>query len=506
MSHPALRARAVSKRFGPVNALSDVDFILEAGEVHALLGVNGAGKSTFIKILSGVYQRDAGSIEVDGQAIDCRNPKDAIRHGIATVQQHPELVGDFTGYENIFLGREAQRPGLLSRIDRAGLARRAASFLARFPVEIDLTRKVAEMSAVEREIVAILQALAGDHIRILILDEPTSTLTEVEKKLLFKLIDTLRAGGIAVLYITHRLEEVLEIADRLSVFRGGKLVATMPVADVKQQNLSLATLMLGQALDNVFPAKRDGAAIGAEVLKVSRLSSAGKFETISFSVNKGEIVGIFGLVGSGVDELAKTLFGANPASSGEMMVSGRSIRPASPKEALQSGIFLVPGDRRVEGLALAENAIFNITLANPDRAAGFAGFLRRRSNRRASTEFATRLALSPPNLSMAVSGFSGGNQQKIVVAKGLFADAEVYIIVEPTVGVDIGARAKLYGLMRELARSAGVIVISSDCDEVHGLADRSFALYKGRQIGVPSAEITRDGLLLAGIMGECRHV
>jgi ribose transport system ATP-binding protein len=506
MSHPALRARAVSKRFGPVNALSDVDFVLEAGEVHALLGVNGAGKSTFIKILSGVYQRDAGAIEVDGQPIDCRNPKDAIRHGIATVQQHPELVGDFTGYENIFLGREAQRPGLLSRIDRGGLARRASSFLARFPVEIDLARKVADMSAVEREIVAILQAIAGDHIRILILDEPTSTLTEVEKKLLFKLIDTLRVGGIAVLYITHRLEEVLEIADRLSVFRGGKLVATMPVADVKQQNLSLATLMLGQALDNVFPAKAEAGDAGAEVLRVSRLSSTGLFDNISFRLNKGEIVGIFGLVGSGVDELAKALFGANPISGGEMAIADKPARPSSPKEALRNGLFLVPGDRRIEGLALTENSIFNITLANPDRASGLVGFLRGRANRRASAEFAERLALSPPNLSMSVSGFSGGNQQKIVVAKGLFADAEVYIFVEPTVGVDIGARAKLYGLMRELTRTAGVIVISSDCDEVHGLADRSFALYKGRQVGQPSADITRDALLLAGIMGDLRNV
>ena len=506
MSHPALRAHAVSKRFGPVNALSDVDFILEAGEVHALLGVNGAGKSTFIKILSGVYQRDAGIIEVDGQPIDCRNPKDAIRHGIATVQQHPELVGDFTGYESIFLGREAKRPGLLSRIDRAGLARRAASFLARFPVDIDLRRKVADMSAVEREIVAILQALAGDDIRILILDEPTSTLTEVEKTLLFQLIATLRAGDIAVLYITHRLEEVLEIADRLSVFRGGKLVATMPVADVKQKNLSLATLMLGETLDHVFPAKGDDQALGSEVLAVNRLSSAGRFENISFSLRRGEIVGIFGLVGSGVYELAKSLFGANPVSGGEMVVSGKPVRPASPREALRNGLFLVPGDRRVEGLALTEHSIFNITLANPDRAAGLAGFLRRGANRRASADFAARLALSPPNLSMPVSGFSGGNQQKIVVAKGLFADAEVYIFVEPTVGVDIGARAKLYGLMRELARTAGVIVISSDCDEVHGLADRSFALYKGRQVGVPTATITRDALLMAGIMGETGHV
>ncbi|WLS00501.1 sugar ABC transporter ATP-binding protein [Shinella sumterensis] len=502
MTAPALRARAISKRFGPVNALSDVDFVLETGEVHALLGVNGAGKSTFIKILSGVYRKDEGSIEVGGEAIDCRDPKEAIRHGIATVQQHPELVADFTGYENIFLGREAARSGLFSRIERTDLSRRANALLKRFPVDIDLSKTVAEMSAVEREIVAILQALAGDHIRVLILDEPTSTLTEVEKTVLFRLIDTLRQAGISVLYITHRLEEVMEIADRLSVFRGGRMVASMPVADVKAKNLSLAELMLGEALDHVFPPRAEPDAIGETVLAVRGLTAAGAFSNIGFELRRGEILGIFGLVGSGADELAKALFGAIPVEGGSVVLKGHTIAPRSPREALKAGIFLVPGDRRVEGLALTETSIFNITLANLKRASGTAGILKRAGNRTASGEFAARLALSPPNLSMPVSGFSGGNQQKIVVAKGLFAEADVYIFVEPTIGVDIGARAKLYGLMRELSGTAGVIVLSSDCDEAHGIADRTFALYKGRQIAPPDGLQTRNQLLMAGIMGE----
>lgn len=502
MAAPALRARAISKRFGPVNALSDVDFVLETGEVHALLGVNGAGKSTFIKILSGIYRKDEGVIEVGGEAIDCRDPKDAIRHGIATVQQHPELVADFSGYENIFLGREAMRPGLFSRIERGDLSKRAGALLKRFPVDIDLSKTIAEMSAVEREIVAILQALAGDHIRVLILDEPTSTLTEVEKTILFRLIDTLRQGGISVLYITHRLEEVMEIADRLSVFRGGRMVASMLVDEVRARNLSLAELMLGETLDHVFPPKAEPDAIGEEVLVVRDLTAGNAFANIGFALRRGEILGIFGLVGSGADEFAKALFGAIPVESGSIAIRGRPIAPRSPREALKEGIFLVPGDRRVEGLALTETSVFNITLANLKRASSAAGILKRTGNRRASTEFATRLALSPPNLSMPVSGFSGGNQQKIVVAKGLFAEADVYIFVEPTVGVDIGARAKLYGLMRELSRSAGVIVMSSDCDEVHGIADRTFALYKGRQISPPDGLQTRNRLLMAGIMGE----
>ncbi|MDO9417600.1 sugar ABC transporter ATP-binding protein [Pararhizobium sp.] len=506
MTVPALCARAVSKRFGPVNALNDVDFVLETGEVHALLGVNGAGKSTFIKILSGVYIKDEGSIEVDGQEIDCRNPKDAIRSGIATVQQHPELVADFTGYENIFLGREAARASFTARIDRNVLKRRGDELLSRFPVEIDLSRTIEDMSAVEREIVAILQAIAGDHIRILILDEPTSTLTEVEKAVLFRLMNTLRASGISILYITHRLEEVMEIADRFSVFRGGRMIATMTPREVREKNLSLAELMLGETLGAVFPQKGEPEHLGEKVLDVRGLSHDRLFSNVSFQLKRGEILGVFGLVGSGIDELSKVLYGALPVDGGEIELKGEKRALKSPREALKAGIFLVPGDRRVEGLALSQSSIFNITLANLGRASGFAGFLKRSANRRKSTEFAARVALSPANVSMPVSGFSGGNQQKIVVAKGLFADADVYIFVEPTVGVDIGARAKLYGLMRELSRTAGVIVMSNDCDEVHGISDRTFALYKGRQIASSGRIFTRNQLLMAGIMGDANHV
>ncbi|MFB2551991.1 sugar ABC transporter ATP-binding protein [Ensifer soli] len=504
MAVPALSAKAVSKRFGPVNALSDVDFVLEPGEVHALLGVNGAGKSTFIKIVSGVYTRDAGVIEVDGKPVDCRTPQDAMLSGIATVQQHPELVPDFTGYENIFLGREADRPSFLARVDRAELKRRGDQLLSRFPVDIDLSKRLADMPAVEREIVAILQALAGDHIRILILDEPTSTLTEVEKAVLFRLMRTLKAGGISILYITHRLEEVIEIADRFSVFRGGRKVATMTPTEAAERGLSLAELMLGETLGHVFPEKA-ASAPGETVLDVRGLGHGRIFSNVGFELKRGEILGIFGLVGSGIDELSKVLFGALPADGGAMALKGRPLKPRSPREALKAGIFLVPGDRRIEGLALTQSSIFNITIGNLSRASGFAGILRRALNRRKSSEFANRVALSPPNLAMPVSGFSGGNQQKIVVAKGLFADADVYIFVEPTVGVDIGARAKLYGLMRELSRSAGVIVMSSDCDEVHGVADRSFALYKGRQVTLPGQVMTRNQLLMAGILGDARH-
>lgn len=503
MADPVLATTGLSKRFGPVQALSAVDFTLESGELHALLGVNGAGKSTFIKILSGVYTKDAGDVVIAGKAVDFRTPADSIASGVAAVQQHPELVPDLNGYENIFLGREGGRRGFFARVDATELKRRGDELLARFPIAIDLSRPVESLSAVEREIVAVLQALSRDGIRVLILDEPTSTLTEVEKVALFRMIATLKKSGIAIIYITHRLEEVLQIADRLTVFRGGQLIATMTVAEANAQHLSLAELMLGESMGHIFPPKLPGPADGQPILfEVDGLRSAGHFDEVRFDVRRGEIVGIFGLVGSGLDELSKAIFGAEPSDTGTLKVEGTPITVSSPRQALQKGLFLVPGDRRSEGLNLTRSTIFNTTVAKLGRAANPFGLLRRRANRTRTRSLAEEVALTPPLLDRPVGSFSGGNQQKIVVAKGLFTEAKVYIFVEPTIGVDIGARAKLYALMRGLASKAAVVVMSTDCDEVFGLADRSFALYKGRQVSEPSASISREQLLTAGMMGR----
>lgn len=502
MVTPVLTAAGVCKRFGPVQALRDVEFRLDPGEVHALLGINGAGKSTFIKILSGVIQKDSGTITIGGTEVHFRAPEDAIGAGIATVQQHPELVPDMTGLENIFLGRETAARGLLGRIDRPALEARAAALLARFAVPIDLAQEVGRMSAVERESVAILQAIAVDGIRVLILDEPTSTLTDVEREDLFALMNQLRARGIAIIYITHQLEEVFAIADSFSVFRGGTCVARMTVPEARNSGVALADLMLGEAVGDIFPPKADPAARGAAVLDLRGLSLPQGFEDVSFSAHRGEILGIFGLVGSGCDELAKSIFGVDPPARGEIRVQGRVVRLRKPREALDAGIFLVPGDRRTEGLALSRHALFNVPMANLRRAAGGRWSLKRRRLRQETQRLAEQVALHPPHLNTPAASFSGGNQQKIVLAKGLYSEADVYIFVEPTVGVDIGARAKIYALMRALSREAAVIVISSDCDEVFGVADRTIALHKGRQVEPASGLFTRDALLMAGIMGE----
>ncbi len=495
-----LAMRGIEKRFGDVKALDNVDFDLEAGEIHALLGVNGAGKSTLIKILSGVYTKDDGTIAIGGQAFDLGSPRAAIEAGIAVVQQHPELVGDLSGAENIFLGNEGARPGLFARINRTEIAARAEALLSRFPIDIDLSRPVAELPAVDREIVAILHALRLDNARILILDEPTSTLTEREKASLFAMMAMLKAKGIAIIYITHRLEEVFEIADRFTVFRGGRNVACHTVAEARQQAISIPNLMLDSKTGLTFPPKSDRRD-GAVVLEARDLSCEGLFRNVSFTARKGEVLGIFGLVGSGVDELSKALFGALQGDGGEVRLNGQALRLRSPAQALKAGIFLVPGDRRTEGLTLDENVIFNTTLANLGRAS-LGGLLRFGQNRSAARELAQKVDLQPPKLDRALRGFSGGNQQKVVIAKGLFRQAQCYIFVEPTVGVDIGARSKIYRLMREISQDAAVIVISSDCDEVHGIADQTLALYKGAPIGTPDRDTTRDQLLHAGIMGS----
>ena len=495
-----LDARGIEKRFGDVLALDQVDFDLKRGEIHALLGVNGAGKSTLIKILSGVHAKTGGTITIGGEAFELGTPRAAIEAGIAVVQQHPELVPDLTGAENIFLGQEARKPGLFRRLDRSDIAERARLLLQRFPIAIDLNARLADMPPVEREIVAILHALRLQDARILILDEPTSTLTEREKGSLFAMMRTLQASGIAIIYITHRLEEVFEIADRFTVFRGGRNVATMTVAAAKAGRVSIPNLMLNEVAGETFP-PRGTLSDGEIILEARSLTAVGVFNKLSFQARRGEILGIFGLVGSGADEVSKTLFGATAADSGEILLRGKKQSFRSPADALAKGIFLVPGDRRTEGLTMDEDAIFNMTLSNLGRAS-YGGLMRFSKNRQAARALMQRVDLQPLKLGRPLRKFSGGNQQKVVIAKGLYRKADVYIFVEPTVGVDIGARAKIYALMRELSEEAAVIVMSSDCDEVHGVADRTVALYKGNAMGQPSREMTLDQLLHAGIMGR----
>ncbi len=498
-----LRMTGITKHFGSVTALKDVDFDVARGEIHALLGVNGAGKSTLVKIISGLYVADQGRIEIEGTARTIQSPRDAIACGIATVQQHPELVGSLSGYENIFLGQEGTRHGLFDRVNRRAMRERAQKLLERFPIQIDLSTKISRMESVERETVAILHALKQDHIKLLILDEPTSTLTYREAEKLFEVMRALKRSGIGIIYITHRLQEVFEIADRVTIFRDGRKVASLATAEKEHDQASISRLMLQEEVGALYPPKRAESEVsGAPALEVRGLRVEGALDGIDLSLRRGEIVGGFGLVGSGIEALAMTLFGARRPDAGEILRDGRPLALRDPKDALRNGIFLVPGDRKTEGLTLTKDVTFNATLANLDRASFFAGLLRRRRNEATVGGILERLELRPPQLWRKAAEFSGGNQQKVVLAKGLFRQAEIYIFVEPTIGVDIGARTKLYALIRELSETAAVLLLSSDFDEVFGVSDRMFALYRGRMSIAPSRRLDRAELLSGGLMGS----
>jgi len=366
-----LRMQGIQKEFAGVKALDGVNFELQPGEVHALLGINGAGKSTLIKILSGVYQKDDGSIQLDGKSIEINSTQDAINNGIATVYQDPQMIPSFTGYENIYLGAETEKKGLFPRINKRILREKAEALLERFPVNIDLDRMVSELSAVEKEIIAVLRALSKE-MTILILDEPTSILTETETEILFRLIHVLKERKVAIIYITHRLEEIFQIADRLTILREGKNVATLSTNDDEANNhLAVAELMLGKKLDKIYPEK--GTSIGDEILSVDNLSLAGSFQNVAFKVHGGEILGIFGLVGSGVEELGKTVFSVIPKTSGTVRMNGAKVSLNSANEAIRNGIFLVPGDRREEGQINDEPIYFNVSLSNLKRVSNATG-------------------------------------------------------------------------------------------------------------------------------------
>ncbi len=498
-----LNMTGMTKHFGSVAALSNVDFSVAPGEIHALLGVNGAGKSTLVKIISGLYAADEGDIRIDGELKSIHSPRDAIDCGIASVQQHPELVGSLSGYENIFLGQEADDGGLFRKVNRQSMKARAEKLLERFPIPIDLSTKLEDMESVERETVAILHALKQEHTKLLILDEPTSTLTQTEANKLFDVMRALKQSGIGIIYITHRLEEIREIADRVTIFRDGRSVAVLDAGVESLDEAAISRHMLQEELEELFPAK--GAAVGEDeppLLEAIDLGVDGAFNNVNLTLRRGEIVGGFGLVGSGVEAVAMTLFGAVRPTSGEIKIKGETANLKGPRDALRKGIFLVPGDRKAEGLTLTKTITFNVTLANLQRATYLGGLLRRRRNVEDVAGILEALDLRPPQLWRRASEFSGGNQQKVVLAKGLFRKAEIYVFVEPTVGVDIGARSKLYALMRELSKEAAVLILSSDVDEVFGVADSIFALYRGRTSIPQSRGSSREALLSGGLMGS----
>lgn len=473
LATPVLECRNIGKEFPGVVALSGVSLTIRSGEIHAFLGQNGAGKSTLVKILTGVYRADHGDVLVDGEPLRFRDPRDAEANGIAIVHQDQPLVAQLDVTRNVFLGREITRTGGV--LDLSTMRARTADALRQVGATFDADTLVAELSVAQRELAAIAAALVRKP-RILILDEPTASLSDNEAELLFGIVRSLRDAGVTIIYISHYLDEVLDLVDRVTVLRDGKLVATMDVGDTSRAGI--VQMMVGRDIEQLYP--KETIAIGEPLLEVRGLAQGNMLRGVDLDVRRGEIFGIAGLMGAGRTELALSLIGALPRSAGSVMLRGEPSSPASPRAAKREGFALIPEDRRHEGLVTDMTVRENLTLPELSRFSRF-GIIGFRSERATATSLVERLRIQPPNLSQLTRNLSGGNQQKIVIGRWLAGDAEVFLFDEPTTGVDVGSKVEIYKQMIELARrGAAVIFISSDFEEIAGMSDRIAVMHKGR--------------------------
>jgi rhamnose transport system ATP-binding protein len=480
-SPPILALERVSMAFGAVRALQDVSIDLRGGEIHALAGENGAGKSTLVKILAGVHRPDEGQVLLDGRPQDFRGPGDAQQAGVAVIYQEPTLFPDLSVAENIFMGRQP-RAGL-GRIDRRALRTATAGLFERLGVSLDPDRPARGLSIADQQIVEIAKALSRNA-RVLVMDEPTAALSGNEVARLFTVARTLREQGCALLFISHRLEEIFDLCQRVTTLRDGRLIATEEIEGLTPDDL--VQRMVGRELDTLYP-KQD-TTVGEPVLEVARLTREGVFTDVSFEVRTGEIVALAGLVGAGRSEVARAVFGVDRYDAGSVTVGGRRLPGGSPTAAMSAGIALVPEDRRQQGLVMDGSIERNIGLTTL-RALRRGPLVSRRAERDRAADWAIRLQLKYARLSDAVGVLSGGNQQKVVLAKWLSTEPTVLIVDEPTRGIDVGTKAEVHRLLSELAADGlAVLMISSDLPEVLGMADRVLVMHEGRL----AAEIPRD--------------
>ncbi len=477
MAPVLLQTLGLGKRYPGVLALDAMDFELRAGEVHVLFGENGAGKSTLISLLAGANVPSAGEIRLRGEPVRFANVHEARRHGISAVFQEFSLIPTLSVAQNLSLGEEPRRGGLL---DRGALRERARAMLADLGFAIDVDAPVAGLTRAQQQMVEIAKGLRGE-VSVLILDEPTASLTDAETQRLFELVARLQARGVGIVYISHRMQEIAQIADRITVLRDGRQVTTVEARETDADRL--IELMSGRAIEQVYP--RIAFAPGETVLEVEGLHSPNGVRGASLTVRRGEVVGLAGLVGCGKSELFRAVCGLDPVSAGRVLFKGQPRTGARVRRLLDEGLFYLPPDRKGEGLVLGFSARANITLPlvhGPLR--GHGGWLRKRLGRRLSTAAAERVELAPRNLERPVALLSGGNQQKVLFGKGMTRDAALYVFDEPTVGVDIGTRSALYQVIRRLCEGgAAVVVISSDLPEVLHLSHRVYVMCRGEIAG-----------------------
>ena len=492
----------ITKSFSGVTVLDDVSFEVRAGEVHALIGENGAGKSTLMKIVTGAYQADSGEVSWKGRPVEIKNPHQAHDLGINIVHQELMLVPQLSVGENVFLGRHPVRSRNSRWVRWGDINEQASSLLKGLGHPLDPKRPVGELSIAEQQLVEIARALAF-RAELIIMDEPTSPLSEHETTRLFQTILQLKERGVGVVYISHRLKEIHQIADRVTVLRDGRHIATRPIQEVTTDNL--VRYMVGREISEQFPgikSREDR----PEALRVEGLSAKGKFSDISFSVRQGEIVGLAGLVGAGRTELVETLFGAGEAESGEVYLDGQPVKIKTPIDAVRHRLALVADDRKAKGLVLGGSIRFNVALAAPRKSARYGVFLNSAREKEAAEQLARELHLKMVNVEQPVMFLSGGGQQKVVLAKWLAADSKVFILDEPTRGIDVGSKAEIYDLIRRLAeRGVAILLVSSELDEILHLADRILVMHRGRISGELPREGATEELIMQFATGGAVH-
>ncbi|MEE8270883.1 MAG: sugar ABC transporter ATP-binding protein [Alphaproteobacteria bacterium] len=498
MTGPLLRMSGIAKRFPGVQALDGVALEVHAGEVHGLVGENGAGKSTLLKVLAGAHPPDDGTIDFAGEEIDLASPHDAQRRGIVTIYQEFNLVPNMTIAENVFIGRE---PGRANFINWPDMARRTRAITGRLGLDLDPMATVRYLSVAEQQMVEIARALSMDS-RLIVMDEPTSALSEVEVDKLFGIVRELKARGLGIIFVTHRLEEVMTICDRFTVLRDGRLAGGGAVADVTVNDI--IGLMVGRSIGSLFE-RREVEGVGAVALRIEGLSRSGTAQDphanvlnhVTLEARRGEILGLAGLVGAGRTELARAVFGADPIDAGTIAVDGRPVAIRSPRDAIRHGIGLVPEDRKQQALFLALAIRTNISIAALDGLLTWREFVDEGAESALVERFRRRLNIRMTSPEQPVANLSGGNQQKVVLARWLALQPQVLIVDEPTRGIDVAAKAEVHQLLYDMARSGvAVIAISSELPEVLTISDRIVTMREGRVSGeMARAEATEEALM-----------
>ena len=488
-----IEMKGINKSFATNQVLKNAGFYLRDGEIHALMGENGAGKSTLMKILTGVYTKDSGTILVDGQEVHYKSPQEAEKAGIVFIYQELNVLFDLTVEQNLFMGKEITKH--FGVCDRKAMRQKAQEVMDRMGVHIPVNAVMSDLSVGQQQMVEICKALMVDA-KVLIMDEPTAALTQSETEVLFQVIQSLKAKGVSIVYISHRMEEIFEIGDRITVFRDGHSVATLPVAEVCEREL--IKLMIGsEVVDKVTERRsRDNLVPG---LEARGIKSRKYDKPVDFTAYKGEIVGIFGLVGAGRTELARVLFGIDPSDCGEIIKDGRPIKLSSPADAIKNRIGMIPEDRKEYGLITRHDVQNNLTLVKLRELPWFLRTTRREEE--LTDEYIQKLSIATKSRYQLLERLSGGNQQKVVIAKWISMELDVIILDEPTRGVDVKAKAEIYELMRSLAESGKcIIMISSDLPEILRVSHRVVVMHDGAiTLDSPTAELDQEKILYAAL-------